>query len=129
MTPPTTAKVQKLILLKVPYAELRPYRRELVELHLDFLLWDWNCVSASICKEMMNKNRNEGDHLKNNSMLWRIEHWTKDEEKRFPKEREVRAIESSEDTDEEDNVQPEESPQRTARGQFQVDVVATREQP
>lgn len=59
---------------------------------------------------------------------------TKDEEKRFQKEREVMAIESSEYTDEEYtdeeyNVQPEEPPQRTTRGPVQVDVVATREQP
>lgn len=54
---------------------------------------------------------------------------TKDEEKRFPKEREVLAIESSEDTNEEDNVQAEEPPRRTARGPVQMDVVATREQP
>lgn len=75
--PPMTAKVQKLVMLKVSYAELRPYRRELVELHLEFLLWDWNCVSATICKDMMDKNCNEGDDLRGNPMLWTINHWTK----------------------------------------------------
>lgn len=77
VAPPTTAKVRKLVLLKVPYAELQPYRQKLVELHLDFLLWDWNCVSATICKEMVDNNRNEGYDLRGNPMLWTIDHWTK----------------------------------------------------
>lgn len=47
----------------------------------------------------------------------------KEEEKRFPKEQGILAIESSEETDEEDDVQLEEPPQRIARGPVQVDVV------
>ncbi|OAE35116.1 hypothetical protein AXG93_672s1020 [Marchantia polymorpha subsp. ruderalis] len=39
MAPSKMAKVRKLVLLKKPYEELRPYRRELSELHLDFLLY------------------------------------------------------------------------------------------
>lgn len=74
MAPPTIAKVQKLVPLKVPYAELRPYRQELIELHLDFLIWDWNCVSETICKEMMDKNRNKRDDLRGNLMPWTIGH-------------------------------------------------------
>ncbi|OAE23872.1 hypothetical protein AXG93_3001s1000 [Marchantia polymorpha subsp. ruderalis] len=77
MTPSKTAKGWKLVPLKLSYEELRPYRWKLSELHLDFLLWNWNCVSASICKEITDKNRNEGEDLRGNPMLWTIEHWTK----------------------------------------------------
>lgn len=71
------SKTPKVILLKVPYEELRPYRRELSELHLDLLLWNWNCVSASICKEIMDKNRNEGEDLRGYLVLWTIEQRTR----------------------------------------------------
>ncbi|OAE32314.1 hypothetical protein AXG93_3103s1010 [Marchantia polymorpha subsp. ruderalis] len=54
---------------------------------------------------------------------------TKEEEKRFLKEREILAIESSEETDEENDVQSKEPPRRTARGPVQVNVLAIREQP
>ncbi|OAE19347.1 hypothetical protein AXG93_3548s1000 [Marchantia polymorpha subsp. ruderalis] len=103
MAPSTIAKVQKLVPLKVPYAELRPYRQELIELHLDFLIWDWNCVSETI----LNFYRGMG-------LL------TKEEEKRFPKELEMLANESSEETEDEDDVQPEEPSRRTARGSVQA---------
>lgn len=76
----TNDKVRKLVSLKVPYEELRPFRRDLRELHLDFLIWNWNSISASICKEIMDKNRNEGEDLGGNSMLWTIEHWAKHRE-------------------------------------------------
>ncbi|OAE32017.1 hypothetical protein AXG93_4378s1000 [Marchantia polymorpha subsp. ruderalis] len=52
-------------------------RRELSELHLDFLLWNWNCISASICKEIMDKNQTEGKDLQGNPMLWTIKHWVR----------------------------------------------------
>ncbi|OAE29425.1 hypothetical protein AXG93_4548s1020 [Marchantia polymorpha subsp. ruderalis] len=48
----------------------------LVALHLKFLLWNWNCVSATICNEMMDNNRNEGDNLRGNPMLWTLNYWT-----------------------------------------------------
>ncbi|OAE32412.1 hypothetical protein AXG93_3671s1310 [Marchantia polymorpha subsp. ruderalis] len=44
---------------------------------------------------------------------------TKEEEKRFSKEREILAIESSKKTEEEDNVQPEVPPKSTTRGLVQ----------
>ncbi|OAE22507.1 hypothetical protein AXG93_4855s1000 [Marchantia polymorpha subsp. ruderalis] len=69
-------KVRKLISLKMPYEELRSFRRELSELRLDFLLWNWNCISASMCKEIMDKNETESEDLQGNPMLWTIEHWT-----------------------------------------------------
>lgn len=76
MAPPkTNDRVRKLIQLKVPYEESRSYRRELSELHLDLLLWSWNCISANICKEIMNKNWNDGEYFRGNPMLWTIEHW------------------------------------------------------
>ncbi|OAE23443.1 hypothetical protein AXG93_4719s1000 [Marchantia polymorpha subsp. ruderalis] len=53
---------------------------------------------------------------------------TKKEEKRFPKEQKILAIESSEETDEKDDVQPKEPPQRTACGSVQVDVLVIRVQ-
>ncbi|OAE27859.1 hypothetical protein AXG93_3459s1020 [Marchantia polymorpha subsp. ruderalis] len=77
MAPKKSDRVKKLVPLKVPYEELRPFRRELRELRLEFRLWNWNCVSASICKEVMDKNVNEGEELRGNPMLWTIEHWTK----------------------------------------------------
>lgn len=41
MAPPKKSdKVRKLVPLKVHYEELQPFRRELSELHLDFLLWN-----------------------------------------------------------------------------------------
>lgn len=52
---------------------------------------------------------------------------TKEEEKRFPKELEMLANESSEETEDEDDVQPEEPSRRTARGSVQVNVVAISE--
>lgn len=72
--PKTNDKVRKLVPLKMPYEELRPIKRKLNELHLDFLLWNWNCISASICKEIIDKNRNDGKDLRGNPMLWTIEH-------------------------------------------------------
>ncbi|OAE28913.1 hypothetical protein AXG93_4891s1020 [Marchantia polymorpha subsp. ruderalis] len=69
-------KVRKLVPLKVPYEDLRPFRRELSELRLEFLLWNWNCISASICKEIMDKNQTEGEDLRGNPLLWIVEHWT-----------------------------------------------------
>ncbi|OAE32793.1 hypothetical protein AXG93_374s1200 [Marchantia polymorpha subsp. ruderalis] len=77
MGPKKSDKVRKLIHMKVPYKELQPFRREVSKLRLEFLLWDWNCVSASICKEIMDKNETEGVELRGNPMLWTIEHWTK----------------------------------------------------
>ncbi|OAE32850.1 hypothetical protein AXG93_1409s1170 [Marchantia polymorpha subsp. ruderalis] len=57
MVPPKKSdKVRKLVPLKVPYEELRPFMRELSKLRLDFLVWNWNCISASIYKEIMDKN-------------------------------------------------------------------------
>ncbi|OAE31763.1 hypothetical protein AXG93_4874s1280 [Marchantia polymorpha subsp. ruderalis] len=64
MAPKKSDKVSKLVPLKVPYEELRPFRRELSKLRLDFLLWNLNCVSASICKEIMDKNTTEGVELR-----------------------------------------------------------------
>ncbi|OAE24344.1 hypothetical protein AXG93_4343s1090 [Marchantia polymorpha subsp. ruderalis] len=63
MAPKKSNKVRKLVPLKVPYVKLRSFRRELIKLRLDFLLWNWNCVSASICKEIMDKNATEGEEL------------------------------------------------------------------
>lgn len=78
MAPPKKSdKVRKLVPLKVLYGELRPLRRELSELRLNFLLWNWNCISASICKEIMDKNKTEGEDHRCNPMLWTIEHWAK----------------------------------------------------
>lgn len=77
MAPKKSDKVRKLVPLKMPYEELRPFKRELSELRLEFLLWNWNCVSASICKEVMDKSTTEGQELRGNPMLWTIEYWTK----------------------------------------------------
>ncbi|OAE28516.1 hypothetical protein AXG93_2469s1000 [Marchantia polymorpha subsp. ruderalis] len=78
MVPPKKGdKVRKLVPLKVVYKKLPPFRRELSELRLDFLLWNWNRISASICKEIMDKNKTEGEDLRGNPMLWTIEHWAK----------------------------------------------------
>lgn len=52
---------------------------------------------------------------------------TKEEEKRFLKEREILAVESSEGTEEEDNSQPQIPHQTTARGPVQVDVLPNQE--
>ncbi|OAE18955.1 hypothetical protein AXG93_1976s1620 [Marchantia polymorpha subsp. ruderalis] len=79
MAPKKNDKVRKLVPLKVPYVELRPFRFELSKLRLDFLLWNWNCVSTSICKEIMDKNETKGKELQGNTMLWTIEHWEKAE--------------------------------------------------
>ncbi|OAE32385.1 hypothetical protein AXG93_3671s1040 [Marchantia polymorpha subsp. ruderalis] len=76
MTLKKSEKVRKLVPLKVPYEELRPFRHELRELRLEFLLWNWNCVSASICKEVMDKSTVEGEELRGDPMLWTIKHWT-----------------------------------------------------
>lgn len=51
------------------------------------------------------------------------------EEKRFPKEREILAIEFSEGIEEEDISRPRIPPQTTARGLVQVDHLPTRERP
>ncbi|OAE29583.1 hypothetical protein AXG93_4003s1040 [Marchantia polymorpha subsp. ruderalis] len=77
MAPKKSEKVRKLVPLKVPYEELRPFRHELRELRLEFLLWNWNYVSASIWKEVMDKSATEGEELRGNPMLWTVEHWTK----------------------------------------------------
>ncbi|OAE23652.1 hypothetical protein AXG93_2079s1000 [Marchantia polymorpha subsp. ruderalis] len=55
--------------MKVPYKELRPFRCELSELQLEFLFWNWNCVSASICKEIIDKNRTKGVELRGNERV------------------------------------------------------------
>ncbi|OAE22910.1 hypothetical protein AXG93_2777s1020 [Marchantia polymorpha subsp. ruderalis] len=62
--PKKSDKVQKLVPLKVPYEELRPFRRELSKLCFDFFLCNWNCISASIYKEIMDKNKTEGEYLR-----------------------------------------------------------------
>ncbi|OAE25405.1 hypothetical protein AXG93_4620s2200 [Marchantia polymorpha subsp. ruderalis] len=78
MAPPKKSdKVWKLVPLKVLYEELRPFRCELSELRFNFLLWNWNCISVSICKEIMDKNETEGEDLGDNPMLWTIEIWAK----------------------------------------------------
>ncbi|OAE33804.1 hypothetical protein AXG93_4553s1000 [Marchantia polymorpha subsp. ruderalis] len=77
MVPKKSEKVRKMVPLKVPYEKLRPFRHELSELRLEFLLWNWNCVSASIWKEVMDKSATKGEELRGNPMLWTIEHWTK----------------------------------------------------
>ncbi|OAE31110.1 hypothetical protein AXG93_1928s1030 [Marchantia polymorpha subsp. ruderalis] len=77
MGPNKSDEVRKLVPMQVPYKELRPFRRELSELRLEFLFWNWKCVSASICKGIMDKNQTEGVELRGNSMLWTVEHWTK----------------------------------------------------
>lgn len=74
MTPPAKATLRKSVALKVPYVQLQTYRRELVALHLNFLPWDWNCVLATICKEMMDNSQNESDNLCGNSMPWTLDH-------------------------------------------------------
>lgn len=56
---------------------MRANWRELVALHLNIQLWDWNCVLATICKEMMDNNWNEGDDFCGNSMMWTLDHWTR----------------------------------------------------
>ncbi|OAE32331.1 hypothetical protein AXG93_3017s1000 [Marchantia polymorpha subsp. ruderalis] len=56
--------MRKLVPLKVPYEELQSFRRKLNKLHLDFLRWNWNYISASICKEIMDKNWNKGEELR-----------------------------------------------------------------
>ncbi|OAE30034.1 hypothetical protein AXG93_3893s1440 [Marchantia polymorpha subsp. ruderalis] len=53
----------------------------------------------------------------------------KEKEKRFPKEREMLAIESSEGTEEEDNSRPCIPSHTTASGPVQVDILPTRERP
>ncbi|OAE26459.1 hypothetical protein AXG93_815s1210 [Marchantia polymorpha subsp. ruderalis] len=133
MAPPkTNDRVRKLVPLKVPYEELRPYRRELSELHLDFLLWNWNCISASICKEIMDKNRND-ESLANHLTSYLVNFYrgmellTKEEKKRFPNQREVLAVESNEENKEENNSRPRIPPQTTARRPVQVDDLPTRE--
>lgn len=52
---------------------------------------------------------------------------TKEKENRFPKEREVLAVEFSEGTEEEDNSRPRIPPQTTARRPVQVNVLPTQE--
>ncbi|OAE21819.1 hypothetical protein AXG93_1855s1000 [Marchantia polymorpha subsp. ruderalis] len=64
MGPKKSDKVRKLVPMKVPYEELRPFKRELSELRLEFLFWNWNCVSVSICKEIIDKNQTEGVELR-----------------------------------------------------------------
>lgn len=54
---------------------------------------------------------------------------TKEEEKRFLKEWKILAIESSKETEEEDNGRTGAPPQTTAREPIQVDVLPTRERP
>lgn len=76
ITHPRKVAGPKLILLKVPHVELRNYRQNLITACFDFLLWDWNCVSATICHELMDKNKNEGIDLRGNPLLWTVKHWT-----------------------------------------------------
>lgn len=59
----------------------------------------------------------------------RMRSLTKVEEKQFPKERDILAIESIKETEEENNGQPRVPSQTTARGSVQVNVLPTREQP
>ncbi|OAE33751.1 hypothetical protein AXG93_2492s1000 [Marchantia polymorpha subsp. ruderalis] len=54
---------------------------------------------------------------------------TREEEKRFPMERDILAVESSEGTKEEDNSQPQIPPQTTARGPIKVEVLPNQEKP
>ncbi|OAE31233.1 hypothetical protein AXG93_1293s1100 [Marchantia polymorpha subsp. ruderalis] len=54
---------------------------------------------------------------------------TKEEEKQFPKEREILAIESSKGPEKEDNVQPEVPPQRTTRVPVQTRSVGSEDVP
>ncbi|OAE35120.1 hypothetical protein AXG93_1059s1000 [Marchantia polymorpha subsp. ruderalis] len=69
MAPKKSEKVRKLVPLKVPYEELRPFRHELRELRLEFLLWNWNCVSASICKEVLDNSATKGEELRGNEWM------------------------------------------------------------
>ncbi|OAE22796.1 hypothetical protein AXG93_2035s1800 [Marchantia polymorpha subsp. ruderalis] len=151
-TPKKSEKLRKLVPLKVPYEELRPFRRELSELPLEFLLWNWNCVSASICKEIVDKNKTEGGDLRGNPMLWTIEHWTRvmgrcassdgdlvfekssvgltrtEEFSYGPLFNFGRQAESNEGT-EDDTRRPSIPPQTTVRVPVQVDVMTRRERP
>ncbi|OAE30334.1 hypothetical protein AXG93_4201s1350 [Marchantia polymorpha subsp. ruderalis] len=131
--PKKSDKVRKLVPLKEPYEELRSFRRELSELRLDFLLWNWNCISASICKEIRDKKKTESEYLQGNPMLWTVEHWAKvmglEEEKRFPRERKILTAESNVGTEEEDNNRSQVPPQTTARGLVKVDVLPNRQKP
>ncbi|OAE25630.1 hypothetical protein AXG93_2506s1100 [Marchantia polymorpha subsp. ruderalis] len=77
MAPKKSEKVRELVPLNVLYEELRSFKHELRELRLDFLLWNWNCVSASIWKEVMDKSATEGKELRGNPILWTVKHWTK----------------------------------------------------
>ncbi|OAE32404.1 hypothetical protein AXG93_3671s1230 [Marchantia polymorpha subsp. ruderalis] len=120
MAPKKSEKVRKLVPLKMPYEELRPFRHELRELRLEFLLWNWNCVSTSM--EVMDKSATEGEELRGMGLL------TREEEKRFPRERESFTVESSEGTEDE-NRSPAVPTHTTARGPVQVDVVQRQEQP
>lgn len=66
----------KLILLKVADVELKNYRQELITARLNFLLRNWNCMSAKICQKLMDKNRHEGTNFQVNPLLWTVKHWT-----------------------------------------------------
>ncbi|OAE30296.1 hypothetical protein AXG93_3964s1090 [Marchantia polymorpha subsp. ruderalis] len=149
MAPKKSDKVRKLVPLKVPYEELRSFRRDLSELRLEFLLWNWNCVSVGFFERILKGQRVHWTRIfydlvwVNAGSRWTgslinhitpflvnfyrgMELLTREEEKRFPKKREILTAESSEST-EDDTRQPSIPPQTTVRGPVQMDVVQRRE--
>ncbi|OAE32997.1 hypothetical protein AXG93_4678s1010 [Marchantia polymorpha subsp. ruderalis] len=130
--------------MKVPYEELLPFKRELSELRLELLFWNWNCVSASICKEIMDKNVTKGVELQGNervdkanyidpkrrAIVLGIMHILRPARRTYVTawQRKILTAESSKGT-ENDTRRPSIPPQMTARGPVQVEVVRRREKP
>ncbi|OAE24398.1 hypothetical protein AXG93_4530s1000 [Marchantia polymorpha subsp. ruderalis] len=129
----------------VSYEELRPFRRKLSELRLDFLLWNWNCVSASICSDvdlLFEKSSVGLTHIEEFSYGplfsserqgtngWKTADYIDPKRKAFALGimhilRQARTTKGIED----DTRQPSIPPQTTARGPVQVDVVQRRKKP
>ncbi|OAE24001.1 hypothetical protein AXG93_4541s1030 [Marchantia polymorpha subsp. ruderalis] len=99
MTRSKKAVVPKLVPLRVPDVKLQRWRRGSIN-HMTYFLINFYC----------------GMRL-----------FTKNEEKRFHKERKVLKLNMDERTEEEDDTQVKEIPQGVARGRIQVKVVTAEE--
>lgn len=63
-----------LLSLKIPEFGLRVYRQELITAKVNFLLCDWNWISATIVKEWQEERASDTDVLRCNLESWTIDH-------------------------------------------------------
>lgn len=62
----------RLTALRVPEAELRAYRGELILAKLDFLLWGWNWVCAAMIRKWDDDNTPKPLGYRGNPETWQI---------------------------------------------------------